>query len=1040
MRKTVCTASKSFAFVAGLSLLITAVACDGNRPPALNPLPPSGGQETPGANNNGDSNTPNEQTTSETKSDSAPKAVLYQAENGPSALPNPPVWNPGEVNEFEAHYLEGFSIPYRVVMEGLPTDGTQVDVQIGYQVKHGGKYAIAYLTHYQRLEPHTLTMSHNAEVVNPLVGVEDVPTVADTIPIPAPRSSVPIDCLPGNKMQPASSFAGLSDGERVMSLFGGQLDAIDYVGDAPDLSQDTATEHVKITFTPNSSTAVLAWGGYIASEEEFGCSANDVKTARGMMDSPYVTELEKWSLSEIETQNIGLRGQSVIDPDLYCFVDGPMEVCPNATETSYSVNIEGECETPAFVEWTVLGDAEIVGPNDEETVYVNAESSGTYLVFATAFCADCTGCVPLFCCKIVDIVPPPEADAGPDDASCPAGSGETCFDLNGTGSNGTPSWSVVTQPADCNVTIENGDTFTPSVCFPEDCSGSATLRLSVEGECGTAVDDVTLTVYPQSTADAGDDQSECPVANLPTCFTLSGNGTNGSPTWTVTSEPEPGSVTIVAANTFAPTVCFDAGVTGTATIQLTVAGDPECPASDAVELTVVEQPTAEAGPPQTLCQVQGDETCFSLEGSGSNGTPSWSVVTQPVDCNVTMTDGDTFTPTVCFPAGCSGSVIVRLTVTGAGECAPATDETELVVVPAPTADAGPDDDSCPALTGPTCFDLNGGGTNGTPSWSVVSEPSPGTVTIIGGNTFTPSVCFDEGVNGTATIRLTVTGLPPCTEATDDVTLTVGPSDLSCAIDSPTMAGIVTGSVTGGVAPFTCSAEFNTDGWFVTSCDVMGDQIEVTYERDGGICTPIPTITVTIIDAEGCTTQCFVEVPCPQGCTANSKIACDCPHNPITICAMPSGGLPPFSYEWSGPMGTSNMMCYMVDTPGIYTSTVTDGNGLSETCCSAVVDSMISGPSPCPGATGLTYEVNYNLPGGTFTPSSYSWSISGNGSFCGATDGSSVCVDAGEPGVFTLVVETTGTVTFECEGTTETVPVTGTCALAYVVEDTNCGGD
>jgi hypothetical protein len=1155
-------------------------------------------------------------------------AILYQAKNGPGSSPGTVTWVNGNVSAIDSHYLEGYSIPYRIVMNSLPTDGTIIELVIGYDVKHSGKHAVSYLTHYQRLEPHVNTFGHPAEEIDPLAGVSGVPITATTMAIPEPRVSKLIDCRPGDLQQPSASFIVLNSDEKEMSLYGGTLVNLAYDGIAPDLDQANAEERIRVRFTASSSTAVLTWGGYIATRGEFGCPGNR-QSAGGSFGSPYIAKLKSWNLNTLAPQTVALSATTVVEPALFCEVTGPRPVCPNSTDNVYSTTITGYCKGPAFTIWNVVGDGEIVGSDEESTVNVTAGASGVFLVYATTFCLDCENCEPILCCGVVYITPPPEAIAGPDATVCPATSGPTCFPLAGSGTDGAPSWSVQTQPAGCTVTMTNGDTFTPLICFPQGCVGTATLRLTMLGECANDIDDVTLSVSPASTADAGPDDAKCPVSSAATCFNLTGSGSNGIPSWSVVNEPSPGSVTIQNGNTFTPTACVGAGITGSATLRLTVVGEPPCPASDEVVLTVGVPTSANAGPDASLCEslsgptcfqltgsgvgdthswsvvtqplggsgcnvvitggntltptvcfpagcagtatlrltVQGDTncpesiddvvltvaappttnagpdesmcpaptgpTCFTLSGSGSNGTPSWIVVNQPspgsvtiqngstfapticfgegidgsatlrltvtgdslcppstdeivlsvalaasadagsdaslcvatsgptcfqltgsgvggtpfwsvatqtsggAGCNVVISNGNTFSPTVCFPAGCTGLATIQLTVSGAQNCPPASANVSLTVVSAPTSGAGPDATKCPNPDGPTCFSLSGSG-SGSPSWSVQTQPSPGSVTIQNGNTFTPEVCFGAGVLGSATLRLTVTGSALCSPATDNVVLSVGPSDLACQMDTATSAGIFTGNISGGTAPYTCEGSFSSSGWTLTDCQVNGAFFQVSYVRDGGICTPTPTVTVTITDSEGCITECTQEIPCPQGCVAQSIIACECPDNPVWICAAPSGGLPPFTFSWVGPDNfTDNTQCIMVNKPGIYTSTITDGNGLSETCCSAVVDTHLHGPSPCPGETGLTYEAHFDFPGGTFTPTSYSWEIFGNGAFCGPTDEATICVDAGNSGVFTLLTTVTGTMTFTCEGATESIPISGSCALAYIVEDQNC---
>src|SRR5207245_4984511 len=154
---------------------------------------------------------------------------------------------------------------------------------------------------------------------------------------------------------------------------------------------------------------------------------------------------------------------------------------------------------------------------------------------------------------------------------------------------------------------------------------------------------------------------------------------------------------------------------------------------------------------------------FTLAGSASNGTPTWSVVSGPV----TIADPSNLNSGVTVTG--SGTATLRLTVASTAKpaCASATDDVVLVVNANPTAGAGPDQSKC-AAGATTAFALAGSASNGTPTWSVVSGP----VTIADPNNLNSGVTFTGG--GTATLRLTVTSnaKPSCPAATDDVALNV----------------------------------------------------------------------------------------------------------------------------------------------------------------------------------------------------------------------------------------------------------------------------
>src|SRR5439155_10346009 len=108
------------------------------------------------------------------------------------------------------------------------------------------------------------------------------------------------------------------------------------------------------------------------------------------------------------------------------------------------------------------------------------------------------------------------------------------FTLAGSASNGSAAWSVVSGPAAIADPSDphSGVTFTGT--------GTATLRLTVTSAasppCPTATDDVVLAVNGNPTADAGADQAQCSNGST-TAFTLAGQASNGTATWSVVTGP-----------------------------------------------------------------------------------------------------------------------------------------------------------------------------------------------------------------------------------------------------------------------------------------------------------------------------------------------------------------------------------------------------------------------------------------------------------------------------------------------------------------------
>jgi len=247
-----------------------------------------------------------------TFTDAPPQISLEQCRNGTAASPEDCIanmgngWGTGNVGDQQGHLVEGYSIPYRAIMENLPTS-TSITVTLGYDIKHSGAHAIDYLTHYDRLEPHFATFGHAAETVTPTDGVSGISAPTTTFAIPAPSSTS--SCASPVSGQPTTSFNSLPAGERVMTLFGGTITAIAYTTTPPQgcLTDAQAETQIEVTFTVASSTAVLSWGGHIAKALDW--SPED--TAGGISGSPYHMRFIDWSLTNIGNQDRSLSAGTV---------------------------------------------------------------------------------------------------------------------------------------------------------------------------------------------------------------------------------------------------------------------------------------------------------------------------------------------------------------------------------------------------------------------------------------------------------------------------------------------------------------------------------------------------------------------------------------------------------------------------------------------------------------------------------------------------------------------------------------------------------
>jgi uncharacterized protein (DUF2141 family) len=210
-------------------------------------------------------------------------------------------WVNGNAGASNAHYAEGESISYRARLTGLKSNDA-VTLIMGYDVVHGGVHAIDYLTREDRWQsPETTAAAKPDLPCSNVTGCSD-PTDLKTADIPAPIKNVKVDTTKtlangcevagsGATQQPVTSFGSIAAADRVMEFFDATpaaSNAIQYVGTDPNLLDRNGDQEqqISVTFTANSASPVLSWGGHIASRLDWGCSGAP-QSASGISGSPY---------------------------------------------------------------------------------------------------------------------------------------------------------------------------------------------------------------------------------------------------------------------------------------------------------------------------------------------------------------------------------------------------------------------------------------------------------------------------------------------------------------------------------------------------------------------------------------------------------------------------------------------------------------------------------------------------------------------------------------------------------------------------------
>jgi hypothetical protein len=394
-----------------------------------------------------------------------PSANLDQGKNEtPAAFVNPVQWVNGNLNDKQAHYLEGMSVPYRLVLTDLALGSHTVNIE--WDTRDQGKAAIDYITHFQRLQPHSqFVPAHSAETVDPLLGLGLGSPPSSTFPIPAPSSS-------GSPVagQPTASFNALPAGERVMTIYNGAIMSMPYANEDP-LSGASAKTRLTINFTATASTVVLAWGGHIASNVDWLGGAHPG-------GSPYHTRVKDLDNNSVGNQDRSLKSEAVFT----CEVSGASTVCAETTNTyTVSTNVSN----PTF-NWSLTANtsgAFFVGAATGSSVQVNSGTGGSFTLQDQVTNSD--GGVK--CEETVTVNPKPICSiTGPDavspsstnNYSGPAGMASYSWSISGGGTIvGAANQQNVSVQADsgCNSSYK----LTLNLTDTNGCTNSCTLPVQV---------------------------------------------------------------------------------------------------------------------------------------------------------------------------------------------------------------------------------------------------------------------------------------------------------------------------------------------------------------------------------------------------------------------------------------------------------------------------------------------------------------------------------------------------------------------------------
>jgi hypothetical protein len=818
-------------------------------------------------------------------------------------------WQNGNLNENQAHFIEGHSVPYRAVMHDLPA-GKLVTITFGFDLVNSNKYALDFITGYQWLQPHNYVNHTVAETVDPTLtsgtSLSGAPTSWKVI--------TPASYLTDYSGQPAATAAGAaaayadfqniesySNAAGKIGLWGGNFTAapityeykqnnstIDKVQLLNLANGETKVEWT-VSFIATGGDAIIAFGGHIARKQDWGQGL----TAGGLTGSPYHTREKGWVVDG-NAATLGAADRSLkvalsepTCPPALCTSQVCDNVCPGSTQT-FKVPA---ASTATGYEWSIINNtagASFVGgtpATTDSTATITTTQAGAYTVQVilsngSGFISTCTKTVN------VTVTPPPTAV---NNSRCGAGE----VQISVTGCNGTVNWYAASSGGSA---IATGATYTPNLTSTTtfyatctDARGCESARVPVEAK-----------INPIPTATATSD-AKCPTTPGGTTAsfdltsyegTVKGSQTGVTVTWFSNSG-------LSAAITGSDLTSYS--VNGTATVYAKVTDDVTgCNSSAAVTLTVNSTPVGSADP-ATICS--GATTNIALHTTVSGTSFTWTAA---------QFSGAAITGFSNCASGCGTSIqqaltntgtspgVVRYTVTpSANNCSGAAFTVDVTVNPTPTVNSISNRTHCNGehVNG---IAFSGAVAGTTFTWSSTADVGFGT----SGTTDIPD--YTAANSGTSPVTATITVTPSannCTGAAITFTVTVNPTPVGSGSPASICSGATTNiglssNVSGTTYTWTAAIQTTPAGGTITGfSNGSGTPIAQTLTNTGTTAGVVRyTVTPSANNCAGAPFTVDVTVkPTPTVNQPGSQTVCN---NTLTTAINFSGAVSGTDFNWT----------------------------------------------------------------------------------------------------------------------------------------------
>lgn len=437
------------------------------------------------------------------------------------------------------------------------------------------------------------------------------------------------------------------------------------------------------------------------------------------------------------------------------------------------------------------------------------------------------------------------------------------------------------------------------------------------------------------------------------------------PTGTYTVTYNLTGTTVATGNT--ATVNFVAGTPGTGTfvtstlnagitlVTITNIASSYCntnqlPITNSVSVTMVANPTANAGTSVATCATSGAVNITAGSSASNHAGVQWTSSGSGIFTAATSLTTATYTPSAADIA--AGSVTLTLTATGNTPCANVVSNKTLTIRALPTAIAGGNMSICSSITS-----LNITAGSSATNQSSVAWTSSGTGTFTNATslttaTYTPSAL--DKTNGSVTLTLTANATAPCTgsvTSTKTLTFAANPSANAGAALSMCSSSASINVTTGASASHYTSVLWTSSG---TGTFANANSITLATYSPSAADRSAGSVTLTLTAlSPGCTNgtanKILTIIPAP---TANAG-------TPINICGGSATSI-------TAGASATNYTSVLWTSSG--TGTFTDANSLTTaqytpsaadiTAGTITLTLTVTGNAPCTVATSnKTFTIN-----------------------------------------------------------------------------------